>query len=348
MISLMLGVICLVIACTGAFLGARTIADINITKENFTSCQYLHDKSFKELDADLKFTKSRVQEYSQIRKDTISNTENIFKFLDENVTNNKQLAMSNEISIQQIQQCKDTFDEIKQYIINEANSSDFLKSFYGATHLANSLKLEFQDLLKQNISLKQADKTTSNHLKNYSRMIFVGSVIILCLLAFANITVSPAVLITSVILNRLQNKAFRQVSEYESEVNNMITKIDAVKDLMIQIRQEIYESVDSLKSLNDSINEFKSTVQISNTTNQVTNAADFAVKYLSGVDPRFKIGVHLIKTFLDNFMLKILDYEAKLKSLTLNLKGKDARRLLLGLDGIININFDQKLVSFMI
>ncbi|WP_427157560.1 hypothetical protein ACQFX9_18560 [Aliinostoc sp. HNIBRCY26] len=348
MIALFLGVISLVIACTGAFLGARTIADIDMTNEKFTSCQYLHDKSFKELDVDLKFTKSSVQEYSQICKDTISNTENIFKFIDENITNNKQLVMSSEISIQQIQQCKDTFDEIKQYIVDDANSVDTLKKCYGATHLANPLKLEFKDLLDQNISLKQADKTTSNHLRKYSMMVLTGSMIILCLLTFANITVSPAVLITSVILNRLQNKAFRQVSEYESDVKNVITKIDAVKDLMIQIRQEIDESVDSLKSLNDSINDFKSTVQISNTTNQVTNAADFAVKYLPGVDPGFKKGVHLIKTFLDNFMLKILDYEAKLKSLTLNLKEKDARRLLLGLDGIININFDQKLVSFMI
>ncbi|MGH1395235.1 MAG: hypothetical protein ACRAVC_14585, partial [Trichormus sp.] len=69
MISLMLGAICLVSASIGAFLGARTIADIDMTNQKFTSCQYLHDKSFKELDVDLKFTKSRVQEYSQIRKD---------------------------------------------------------------------------------------------------------------------------------------------------------------------------------------------------------------------------------------------------------------------------------------
>ncbi|MGH1396132.1 MAG: hypothetical protein ACRAVC_19190, partial [Trichormus sp.] len=61
-----------------------------------------------------------------------------------------------------------------------------------------------------------------------------------------------------------------------------------------------------------------------------------------------KIGINLVKRFLDNFMPKILNYEAKLRNLTSNLKEKDARRLLLGLDEIINIHFDQNLVKFMI
>ncbi len=347
MILLILDTIALASASVGAFAGVRAISNIDAEKEKFKKISSLYNEAFRELEVDLIFTKNLIQEYNQLRQDIIYNAGKFFSFFDENIEKIKKLNPS-ELSINQIQECKNTFNEIKQYLLIDANHVDSLKNSYGVIHLANPVKSAVQEIISNNLSIKQANNYTRDCLSKSSMNTIAGSMIILSLLASANIAVSPAVLITGFMLNRLQDKALIQVIEYESEVNIAINKINLAKDLMLKIRQEIQDSMKTIKSLNDSINEFFFTDKMAVLTN---GATDFASGFASGLaqgDNRFKIAIFLIESLSKMFMPKILDYEGKLKNVALSIKENYDRSFLLGLDEIINIKLERELLNSMI
>nr|MDZ8122714.1 hypothetical protein [Nostoc sp. CmiVER01] len=270
-----------------------------------------------------------------------------FSFFDENFEKIKKLNPS-EFSINQIQECKNTFNEIKQDLLIDANHIDYLKNSYGVIHLANPIKLAVQEIISNKLSIKQANNYTRDCLSKSSMNTIAGSMIILSLLASANIAVSPAVLITGFILTRLQEEALIQVREYESEINAGINKINLAKDLMLKIKQEISKSMKKLKSLNDAMNEFLATDNIAAFTHKATQAAS-RLAYSAPVAHEFKIFIPLIKRLVEMFIPKILDYEGKLKNVTLGIKDNhDDRSFLLGLDEIINIKLEQELLNSMI
>lgn len=343
MILLILDTIALAGAFVGAFAGARAISNIDTEKEKFKKISSLYDEAFQDLKADLMSTKKLIQEYSQLRQDTISNTENIFHFLDENIPEIKKLH-SSELSIQQIQECKNAFHEIKQYLAVDTNTVESLNNCYGITHLANPIKLAVQKIVSHDLRIKQAITPVRNCISKSSINTIGASIIIFSLLASANIAVSPAVLITSFILHRLQEKYLIQLKEYESEINAAIVKINSTQDLMLKTREKISESMKKLKSSNDSLNEFIFTANMVNFTRQTTQFASELVPY-APVDNTIKRAIPLIKFLAEKFIPKILDYEGKLKNATLSIKENSERSFLLGLDEITNINLERELLN---
>ncbi|MGF1935930.1 MAG: hypothetical protein RM347_016350 [Nostoc sp. ChiQUE02] len=347
MILLILDTIALASASVGAFAGVRAISNIDAEKEKFKKISSLYDETFRELEGDLIFTKNLIEQYNQLRQDTISNTEKIFIFFDKNIDKIKNLHPS-ELSIQQIQECKNTFNEIKQSLIIDTNPVDSLKSSYYLTNLTNPVKLAVEEIISHNLSVKQTNNSTRNCLSKSSMRIIAGSTIILSLLASANIAVSPAVLITGFILTRLQEEALIQVREYESEVNTGIDKINLTKDLMLKIRQQISESMKKLKFLNDAMNEFLATDNIAGFTHEATQVAS-KLAYCAPVAHELKIFIPLVKSLVEMFIPKILDYEGKLKNVALGIKDNhDDRRFLLGLDEVINIKLERELLNSII
>jgi hypothetical protein len=346
MILLILDTIALASASVGAFAGVRAISNIDAEKEKFKKISSLYDEAFRELEVDLIFTKNLIQEYNQLRQSTISNTEKVFTFFDENIEKIKSFN-SSEILIEQIQECKNTFHEIKQYLLIDTNSVDSLKNLHGVIHLVNPVKLAAQEILSHNLSIKETNRYTRSFLSKSSMNTIGGSMIILSLLASANIVVSPAVLITGFILTRLLEKTYIQVREYESELNAVINEINLTKGLMLQKRQEIHESMKSFKSLNDSINELLFTTDIANISHGVTQLAS-ELAPIAPVDDRLKKAIPLIGLLLEKFISKISDYEGKLKNVTFSIKDNYSRSFLLGLDEIINIDLERELLNVMI
>ncbi|MGJ5674194.1 MAG: hypothetical protein ACR9NN_11385 [Nostochopsis sp.] len=70
-------------------------------------------------------------------------------------------------------------------------------------------------------------------------------------LVLGGITVGPAVLIGGFVLAGEGEKALTKAREYEAEVNTAITKIDATKDFMQQVKRRITELRNLLESLNN-------------------------------------------------------------------------------------------------
>ncbi|MEH2258935.1 hypothetical protein [Nostoc sp.] len=346
MILLILDTIALASASVGAFAGVRAISNIDAENEKFKEISSLYDEAFRELEVDLIFTKNLIEEYNQLRQNTISNTEKIFIFFDKNIEKIKTLHPS-ELSIQQIHECRNTFNEIKQSLLIEANPVDSLKKSSDVIYLTNPVKLAVQEILSHNLSIKQANKSTKNFLSKSSMNTIAGSMIIFSLLASANIAMSPGVLITGFILTRLHEKAFIQVREYESEVNIGINKINFSKDLILEIRQRVSKSMKKLKSLNDSMNEFLATDNIASFTHEATQVAS-ELAYYAPVASEVKIFIPLMKSLVEMFIPKILDYEGKLKNVSLSIKENYDRSFLLGLDEIKNINLERELLNSMI
>ncbi|MEH2108040.1 hypothetical protein [Nostoc sp.] len=109
MILLILDTIALASASVGAFAGVRAISNIDAEKEKFKKISSLYDEAFRELEVDLIFTKNLIEQYNQLRQNTIFNTEKTFILFDKNIEKIKNLHLS-ELSIQQIQECKNTFN----------------------------------------------------------------------------------------------------------------------------------------------------------------------------------------------------------------------------------------------
>jgi len=72
----------------------------------------------------------------------------------------------------------------------------------------------------------------------------LGSVVL------GGITVGPAVLIGGFVLAGEGEKALTKAREYEAEVNTAITKIEAAKEFMQQVKRRITELSDLVESLN--------------------------------------------------------------------------------------------------
>lgn len=73
----------------------------------------------------------------------------------------------------------------------------------------------------------------------------LGSVVL------GGITVGPAVLIGGFMLADEGEKALTKAREYEAQVNTAITKIEAAKDFMQQVKRRITELSNLVESLND-------------------------------------------------------------------------------------------------
>ncbi|MBD2496456.1 hypothetical protein [Nostoc sp. FACHB-280] len=275
MLSLILSIIALGGASTGAFISAWAIGNTENLEAKLKNIRSSYEDAFNECQNDLAYVSKLANIYADMRTETKVKIEKLIHIFEEISTKYKQDI---DIPILQVEETKNILIEISSYL-NKNNISDVC---YAVNQLVNPLKSPVKNLLSQDIFIQKATITTMNWLSQRSLGIRAGGIIIGSLLALGNITVSPAVLMGGILLSRELGKSFVKVSEYEAEVNTAITQINTLKQQIREVKQKIDDSMRDLQAENESISSV-----LSNYNQQITNYS---------LENRIEIIVNIVKT----------------------------------------------------
>ncbi|MBD2505240.1 hypothetical protein [Anabaena azotica] len=354
MLSLILSIVALISASTGALASARAIGNMYEPEEMFKKITNFYENAFNELENNLKYTNKLVEKHSQIRHETLSNIkdiETIIQVLKEIITQDKQNILKYEFLSQNLEENANILNNIKSYM--SKNTS--VDSYYADNNLVNPIKIALQNLSSQYLDIQKIGNTTINSLRKYSISIHTGGIIIGTLLSLGNIAVSPAVIIAGFFLNRQLGKAFIKVKEYESEVDSAIFQINSARQLVKNVQQKISDSIINLQSYNELItqlvldyNQQIYNYQKAENIQKLVNMADQGATALQPFcSPQIGATAKFITT-----ILKMIPLASLFKLPTLNLikissftQKRYERLFLVGLEEITKIKLERELLD---
>ncbi|MFW9260975.1 hypothetical protein [Nostoc sp. CALU 546] len=257
MIPLILGAVAIAGAVFGVGAGAMGVADMNEAKEIGKRAQKRHEDAVSQLKTDWEATNELAEEYGQFQLDVMMRTIGSFvDFIERNIGKAKQsekefLEGLDGISVQQIKEYKTAAMEAEQFFKGGGKAIGAAAAGYsGAMGLATSVGVASTGTLIGGLSGAAAWNATLAWLGGGS-LAAGGGGMALGSLVLGGITVGPAVLIGGFVLAGEGEKALTKAREYEAEVNTAITKIEAAKDFMQQVKRRITELMDLVESLNN-------------------------------------------------------------------------------------------------
>jgi hypothetical protein len=257
MIPIILGAIAIGSAAFGAVKGAEGLSDMNKAKEIGKCAQKRHEDAVSELKEDWKATNNLAEEYGQLQLEVMKTTIGRFvDFIERNIGKAKQsekefLEGLDGISVQQIKEYKAAAMEAEQFFKGGAKTIGAAAAGYGgAMSLATSVGVASTGTLIGGLSGAAAWNATLAWLGGGS-LAAGGGGMALGSIVLGGITVGPAVLIGGFVLAGEGEKALTKAREYDAEVNVAITKIEAAKDFMQQVKRRITELMDLLATLNN-------------------------------------------------------------------------------------------------
>ncbi|MBN3871739.1 hypothetical protein [Nostoc sp. JL33] len=258
MIPLILGAIALASAAFGAVKGAEGVGNMNEAKEIGERAEKRHSDAVRELKADWEATNKLAEEYGQLQLDVMMSTIGRFvDFIELNIGKAKQsekkfLEGLEGISVQQIKEYKAAAVEAEQFFKGGTKAIGAAAAGYGgAMSLATSVGVASTGTLIGGLSGAAAWNATLAWLGGGS-LVTGGGGMALGSLVLGGITVGPAVLIGGFVLAGEGEKALTKAREYNAQVNTAITKIEAAKDFMQQVRRRITELQSVFECLNKS------------------------------------------------------------------------------------------------
>ncbi|MEH2008292.1 hypothetical protein [Nostoc sp.] len=258
MIPLILGAAALASAAFGAVKGAEGVGNMNEAKEIGECAQKRHSDAVSELKADWEATNELAEEYGQLQLDVMMSTIGRFvDFIEGNIgkakqSENKFLEGLEGISVQQIKEYKAAAVEAEQFFKGGAKAIGAAAAGYGgAMSLASSVGVASTGTLIGGLSGAAAWNATLAWLGGGS-LVTGGGGMALGSLVLGGITIGPAVLIGGFVLAGEGEKALTKAREYNAQVNTAITKIEAAKDFMQQVRRRITELQGVFECLNKS------------------------------------------------------------------------------------------------
>jgi len=256
MIPIILGAAALGTAAFGAFAGVAGVSSMNEAKEIGERAQKHHECAVSQLKADWKVTNKLAEEYGQLQLDVMMRTIGRFvAFIERNIGKAKEsekefLQGLDEISVQQLKEYKAAAMEAEQFFRGGAKAIAAAAAGYGgAMGLATSVGVASTGTLIGGLSGAAAWNATLAWLGGGS-LAAGGGGMALGSVVLGGITVGPAVLIGGFVLAGEGEKALTKAREYEAEVNTAITKIEAAKEFMQQVKRRITELSDLVESLN--------------------------------------------------------------------------------------------------
>lgn len=336
MLQLFLSTFAVGTASLGAFAGARALFNINETKENFKNQEKLYDGAFQKFNDELDDTKKLAENYIQLRCEVISIIERLVKVLKHNHLNINQ----SETSIQ-------PFQEIEGML---ACNVDSQAEYESIVSLTSSIKAAVKEVISQKIAVQENNHITLNLLNKCAISLASGGVLIASLLAYGRIAVSPVILISGFLIKRELDKAAIKVTEYESEVNTAIAKIDSTRNFMQQLSQKISDGINNLQSLHESIDELINSHQLAIFVRHKPQEASAWLPYLislvdsNGIAENMQNLIPAIEFFVNALTDKILDTEGKLNHIHVSIKEKYRNPFLVGIDEIAALNIEQYLI----
>lgn len=337
MMQLLLSTFAVGSASLGAFAGARAIFNINETKENFKNQEKLYDAAFQRFNDELNHTKKLAENYIQLRCEVISIIERLVKVLKHNNVNIHQ----SESSIQ-------PFQELEKML---ASNVDWEAEYESIVTVTNSIKTAVKEVITQKIAVKENNHITLNLINKCAITLASGGVLIGSLLAYGQLAVSPVVLISGFLIKRELDKTATKVTEYESEVNTAIAKIDSTKNFMQQLRQKISDGINNLQSLHESIDELINSHQLAIFVRHKPQEASAWLPYIislvdnNGIAENVQNLIPAIEVFVNALTDKILDPEGKLNHINVSIKENYRNPFLVGIDEIAALNIEQYLIA---
>ncbi|MBD2456131.1 hypothetical protein H6G80_18875 [Nostoc sp. FACHB-87] len=277
MLSLILSIIALGGASTGAFISAWAIGNTENPEAKLKNIRSSYEDAFNECQNDLAYVSKLANIYADMRTETKAKIDQLIHVFEEISTKYQQDI---DIPILQVEETKNILIEISSYL-NKNNISDVC---YAVNQLVNPLKSPVKNLISQDLFIQKATITTMNWLSQRSLGIRAGGIIIGSLLALGNITVSPAVLIGGILLSRELGKSFVKVSEYETEVNTAITQINTLKQQIREVQQKIDDSMRNLQAENEKYNQQITNYNIQETIENIANLATLVVTGVQLID----------------------------------------------------------------
>ncbi|MTJ10342.1 hypothetical protein [Anabaena sp. UHCC 0204] len=209
--------------------------------------------------------------------------------------------------------------------------------------------------ISQDLAIQNSFNDIFNWLSKRLLIISGGNILIASLLAMGNIIVSPAILIAGLALSYEVKKALTKVQEYELEINTSIYKINSAQQLIQEQRQKIQEKRDEIKQkrqkiseatqqlnyINDEINKLEVRKQASQMTEGLANFTSFLLSIFPEYS-RYKSIIPLVKTIVLKFLSS--DKQSMLNNVIENLQEGDINLTIVGLDAVIEVNFDRNLL----
>lgn len=252
MIPLILGA-----AAFGGVKAVEGVGNMNQAKEIGERAQKCHECAVSQLKADWEATNKLAEEYGQLQLDVIMRTIGRFvAFIERIGQRNKKsekefLEGLDGISVQQIKEYKAAAMEAEQFFMGGAKAIAAAAAGYGgAMGFATSVGAASTGTLIGSLSGAAAWNATLAWLGGGS-LAAGGGGMALGSVVLGGITVGPAVLIGGFMLADEGEKALTKAREYEAQVNTAITKIEAAKDFMQQVKRRITELSNLVESLND-------------------------------------------------------------------------------------------------
>ena len=316
MIPLILGAIALGSAAFGAVKGAEGVGNMNEAKEIGERAQKRHSDAVSELKADWEATNELAEEYGQLQLDVMMSTIGRFvDFIEGNIGKAKQsekkfLEGLEGISVQQIKEYKAAAVEAEEFFKGGAKAIGAAAAGYGgAMSLATSVGVASTGTLIGGLSGATAWNATLAWLGGGS-LVSGGGGMALGSLVLGGITVGPAVLIGGFVLAGEGEKALTKAREYNAQVNTAITKIEAAKDFMQQVRQRITELQGVFECLNKSAILGLQELESLPSFNKNRDASKFQ-----------KVAL-FVKALAEMMKTPVLDSEGQLNPVTATIKAK--------------------------
>ena len=256
-IPLILGAIALGSAVFGGVKATEGFGNMNTAKEIGKRAQQQHETAVSQINTDSLATNELAAEYGQLQIDVITNTIGRFiDFIERIGQRNKQterefLEGLDGVTPEQVREYKAAAIEAGQFFTGGVKAAGAaLAGYGGAMGLATSVGVASTGTLIGSLSGAAAWNATLAWLGGGS-LAAGGGGMALGSVVLGGITVGPAVLIGGFVLAGEGEKALTKAREYEAQVNIAIAKIDAAKDFMQQVRQQINELSYLVESVNN-------------------------------------------------------------------------------------------------
>jgi hypothetical protein len=155
-----------------------------------------------------------------------------------------------------VNQDKKLLDEIQSLLpIDNNDDLEILKNNHSICEITERTQKSVNDILSEDLQIQE----NVNRLSKPLLIIGTSNIIIASLLAMGHIFLSPAILISGLIIYYQVNKILTKFKEWELEIGNAIDKINSEKHLMQERRREISELIQQLNDLQKLLNhiEFK-------------------------------------------------------------------------------------------
>jgi hypothetical protein len=323
MISIFLATLALISASLGSLAGAISISNIYAMKYKAKIMQNIYEQALINFENDLKLTQNEAKKYSILQQEIVAKINNFMELIAQDDVN------QDETSLEEIQ-------DVLPIDNDDDDDLEILKNNYSIGDITQKC---VNDILSQDLQIQE----NVNRLSKPLLIIGTSNIIIASLLAMGHIILSPAILISGLIIYYQANKFLTKFQEWESEIGNAIEKINSEKHLMQERRKDISELIRQLNDLQKFLNNFEFKYKAAKVAGQIVNGVNIAfgiMKLFNKDINNFKPIIRIVKFLIS----KTLNPDDIANNLRENVTKQYSNIFALQLDTIAEVKYERQVL----